>query len=172
MTGCAPGRAGISHADQDLTRWLRDNVQVPLVLAANKAEHSQGRGTSALPDKSCGLFALSAVAPDGSSGAEVQETLDEATRLGLGEPVAISAATGEGMADLYLAVQPIFDARIQERRQEVEQQKEPAEPVGERIGVAVVGLPNAVRHATESSAASACHQAEREVRPCRESRRS
>lgn len=33
------------------------------------------------------------------------DTVSDAWRLGLGEPVAVSAATGEGLADLYAILQ-------------------------------------------------------------------
>ena len=39
--------------------------------------------------------------------------LADAARLGLGEAVAVSAETGEGMADLYEALQPHIDAHTQ-----------------------------------------------------------
>lgn len=45
-------------------------------------------------------------------------TVHDCYRLGFGEPVAISAATGEGMVDLYTALQPCIDeaARRLQRR--------------------------------------------------------
>ena len=58
--------------DSELATWLRGSAPKRLVLAANKCER---RGN------------------DGSSG--VEDMLAEATRLGLGEPVAISAETGD-----------------------------------------------------------------------------
>lgn len=65
-------RAGITPADAELAIWLRGAAPPRLVLAANKCERR---------------------ARDGSSG--VEDVLAEATRLGLGEPTAISAETGE-----------------------------------------------------------------------------
>ena len=59
-------------ADVALAKWLRAAAPPRLVLAANKCERR---------------------ARDGASG--VGDMLTEATRLGLGEPVAISAETGE-----------------------------------------------------------------------------
>ena len=43
-------------------------------------------------------------------GAGMSQTVHDCYRLGFGEPAAISAATGEGMADLYSAMQPRVDA--------------------------------------------------------------
>jgi len=69
-------RAGITPLDEEIARWLR-TVRTPIVLVANKAE-----GRAAEP----GLL--------------------EAYGLGLGEPVAISAEHGTGLADLFEALQP------------------------------------------------------------------
>ena len=64
-------RVGVVPADAELAKWLRGAAPPRLLLVANKCER-RGR--------------------DGSSG--VADALAEATRLGLGEPVAISAETG------------------------------------------------------------------------------
>ena len=58
--------------DADLARWLRKHCTAPILLAANKAER---RGVS------------------GGSG--VEAALTDATRLGFGDPVAISAESGQ-----------------------------------------------------------------------------
>jgi predicted GTPase len=65
-------RMGVLPADVALAKWLRAAAPPRLVLAANKCERR---------------------ARDGASG--VGDMLVEATRLGLGEPVAISAETGK-----------------------------------------------------------------------------
>ena len=57
--------------DADLARWLRKHCTAPVLLAANKAER---RGAS------------------GVSG--VEAALADATSLGFGDPVAISAESG------------------------------------------------------------------------------
>lgn len=67
-------RAGVTPLDAHFARWLRREGG-RVVLVANKCEGSAGRA---------GLM--------------------EAFELGLGEPVAISAEHGEGMADLYEAL--------------------------------------------------------------------
>jgi GTP-binding protein len=64
-------RAGVTPLDEEIGRWLRAS-SVPVILGANKAE---GRA--------------------GDSG------LYDAFSLGLGEPVALSAEHGEGVADLF-----------------------------------------------------------------------
>lgn len=124
--GC---RAGVGTEDEALTRWLRSNVQTPLVLVANKCEkggRNSGTSSSRLASQRflftpvrlvCVSSAVAGImclhhlsqrrAPpksatgtishgsQGCCGAAVEDVLTEATRLGLGEPVAISAATGE-----------------------------------------------------------------------------
>jgi len=69
-------RAGVTPADRHFARWLRER-NVPVLVAANKCD---------------------------VSGA--QAGVMEAHELGFGEPVAISAAHGEGLADLYAAILP------------------------------------------------------------------
>jgi GTPase len=67
-------RAGVTPLDRHFAAWLRRSGK-PVILVANKAEGSLGR-----------------------SGAL------EAHDLGLGTPLALSAAHGEGLADLYEAL--------------------------------------------------------------------
>jgi GTPase len=110
-------RAGLVPDDRVFANLLR-RAGKPTILVANKAE---GRG--------------------GASG------VYEAFALGLGEPVAISAEHGEGLADLYDALRaaapektalPLDDAAGQETTEA------PAEPAPARpIRIAVVGRPNA-----------------------------
>ena len=40
----------------------------------------------------------------------MEQLVADSWRLGLGEPVAVSAASGEGLADLYIALQPVVDS--------------------------------------------------------------
>ena len=77
-------REGVTEADRHFAGWLRRSGK-PVVLVANKTE---GRAT--LPG------------------------VGEAYRLGLGDPVPISAEHGEGLAELYerlrpFAAEPSFD---------------------------------------------------------------
>ena len=96
-------REGVTEADRHFAGWLRRGGK-PVVLVANKTE---GRAT--LPG------------------------VGEAYRLGLGDPVPISAEHGEGLAELYerlrpFAVDPSFEAApaTQEKR----------------LQLAIVGRPN------------------------------
>lgn len=67
-------RAGVTVEDEVFAALLR-KANIPVVLAANKAEGKAGR-----------------------------TGLNEAYALGFGEPVGLSAEHGEGMADLYEAI--------------------------------------------------------------------
>ena len=106
-------RAGVTPQDEHFARLLRRG-RAPVLLLANKSE---GRA--------------------GAAGAA------EAYRLGLGEPIAISAEHGEGLADLYdrmaaLAPAKAADAEgtnLEEEQPEEEQQRGP-------LQLAIVGRPN------------------------------
>ncbi len=95
-------REGVTPLDEIFAEILRKRDK-PVILAANKTEGNAGQ-----------------------SGA-----LD-AFRLGLGEPIQISAEHGEGIADLYEAIAP-FEAEIDEDADD------PDKP----IRIAIVGRPNA-----------------------------
>ena len=95
-------REGVTPLDEVFAELLRRRGK-PVVLAANKAEGKAG---------DAGIL--------------------EAYRLGLGEPVAMSAEHGEGMAELFGALA------------EVAQEAEADEELGEKpVLIAVVGRPNA-----------------------------
>src|SRR4051812_25555540 len=99
-------REGVTPLDEEIGRWLRVET-TPVIVVANKAE---GRS--------------------GESG------ILDAYRLGLGEPVAISAEHGEGVADLFEALRPHvehehFDADDQEL------------DANQPLHLAIVGRPNA-----------------------------
>lgn len=72
-------REGVTEADRHFAGWLR-RAGKPVVLLANKAE-----GRAALPG------------------------ISEAYRLGLGDPVPVSAEHGEGLAELYERLAPFSD---------------------------------------------------------------
>jgi GTP-binding protein len=96
-------RAGITPADRQFARILR-RQSAPVLLVANKSE---GRA--------------------GLDGAY------EAFELGLGDPIAISAEHGEGLADLFEALLPFA----------VEPEDEPAPPPATGpLQLAIVGRPN------------------------------
>ncbi len=97
------GRAGVTPMDQHFARVLR-RMDAPVVPVVNKCE---GRGGDE------GFF--------------------EAYALGLGEPVAISAEHGEGMADLYEALAPHAPAGAIENEAPAEERP---------LQLAIIGRPN------------------------------
>ena len=102
------GREGLTPLDEEIGRWLR-GVDTPVVVAANKAEGRAGE--------------------DGRM---------EAYALGLGEPFALSAEHGEGMADLFDAIRPHVE------REEYDEPEAMGDdvPLGP-LKLAIVGRPNA-----------------------------
>jgi GTP-binding protein len=98
-------REGLTPLDEEIGRWLRAEA-TPVIVVANKAE---GRASES------GIF--------------------EAFRLGLGDPIALSAEHGEGVADLFEALQPFVE---REAEGDEEEQGE-----GAPLGLAIVGRPNA-----------------------------
>ena len=107
-------RAGVTPLDEEISRWLRGQ-NVPVVLVANKVE---GRASEA------GVI--------------------ECYALGLGEPVAISAEHGEGVADLFSALWPIIGAKSEaaEEAAEIAASEDEDAPPGP-LKLAIVGRPNA-----------------------------
>ncbi len=121
-------RAGITPLDRSFARWLRAHAR-KTVLVANKSE---GRA--------------------GDAG------IAEAFGLGLGEPVALSAEHGEGLADLRDALAPLVgeppaagSGDADEARQghapsagaeEADWEGGPDEPPDRPIQLAIVGRPN------------------------------
>ena len=99
-------REGVSPLDSEIARWLRA-ADTPVVIVANKAESRAGEA---------GVL--------------------DAYRLGLGDPVAISAEHGEGVADLFNALLPLVE------REEVEKE-EREEGADGPLKLAIVGRPNA-----------------------------
>jgi GTP-binding protein len=69
-------REGVTPLDEQIGRWLRAE-STPIIVVANKAEGKAGES---------GIL--------------------DAYRLGLGEPLAMSAEHGEGVADLFEALRP------------------------------------------------------------------
>jgi GTP-binding protein len=97
-------REGLTPLDEEIGRWLRAE-STPVIVVANKAE---GRAAES------GIF--------------------EAFRLGLGDPIAISAEHGEGVADLFEAVRP----HVEHEHFEDEQSER-----DDTLKLAIVGRPNA-----------------------------
>lgn len=106
-------RAGVTPLDQTFASILRSSGK-PVILLANKAEGARGEA---------GVY--------------------DAYELGVGDPIPISAEHGEGMGDLFAALEPFFQA-AQENAEEDENDDEadwdnPLKP----LRVAIVGRPNA-----------------------------
>jgi GTPase len=99
-------REGVTPLDEEIGRWLRAET-TPVVVVANKAEGRTG-----------------------------QEGAYEAYRLGLGDPVVISAEHGEGVADLFEALRPHVEHEHFEGDAEDEDGEHP-------LSLAIVGRPNA-----------------------------
>jgi GTP-binding protein len=98
-------REGVTPLDEEIGRWLRVET-TPVIVVANKAEASAG---------DAGIL--------------------ESYRLGFGEPVAMSAEHGEGVADLFQALQPLIEGKASEEEEE--------EGEGAPLKLAIVGRPNA-----------------------------
>ena len=112
-------RAGLTPLDEEIARYLREQ-EVPVVVVANKAEGKAGE-----------------------SGAM------EAYALGLGEPLAMSAEHGEGIADLFGGLWPIIGAAAEQweelndiERAYIAAMDEDDRPAGP-LKLAIVGRPNA-----------------------------
>jgi GTP-binding protein len=99
-------REGLTPLDEEIGRWLRVET-TPVVVIANKAE-----------------------------GRAAQGGILEAFGLGLGEPIAISAEHGEGVADLFEALRP----HVEHEHFDAEEGTLDAE---HPLQLAIVGRPNA-----------------------------
>jgi len=99
-------REGITPLDSEIGRWLRAG-ETPVVVVANKAESRAGEA---------GVL--------------------DAYRLGLGDPIPLSAEHGEGIADLFEALLPLVE-------RDGEEEAEDEEDSGAPLKLAIVGRPNA-----------------------------
>ena len=102
-------RAGLTPLDEQIARWLRE-TETPVIIAANKSEGHAG---------DAGLY--------------------EAFKLGLGEPVAISAEHGTGTADLH---ESLLEYLAMPTDDEVDEAYDPDSPDAV-LKLAIVGRPNA-----------------------------
>ena len=100
------GREGVTPLDEEIGRWLRAE-STPVIVVVNKAE-----------------------------GRAAESGILDSYRLGLGEPVAISAEHGEGVADLFEAVRPHVENEHFDAGEEEEDAEHP-------LQLAIVGRPNA-----------------------------
>jgi len=92
------GRAGLTPLDSHFAAWLRKSSK-PVLLVANKCE-----------------------------GGKSEAGRLDAFRLGFGEPIALSAEHGEGMADLYEALAPRITGAPESADEEAAAQESPEEP--------------------------------------------
>jgi GTP-binding protein len=99
-------REGLNPLDEEIARWLRVET-TPVVVVANKAEGRSGEAGTL-----------------------------EAYRLGLGDPIPISAEHGEGLADLFAAIRPHVEHAHFEVDDEAAARRQP-------LHLAIVGRPNA-----------------------------
>lgn len=119
-------RTGVTPTDEVFAEILRKRAD-HVVLAANKAE-----------------------------GAAADAGVIEAYSLGLGEPIRLSAEHGEGLTDLYAALQPVVDALEEaaardapvtdvdlDEDAEADNGEVPAITPEKPLQVAVIGRPNA-----------------------------
>jgi GTP-binding protein len=114
-------RVGILPEDELFARLLR-KANVPVMLAANKAESGAGR--------------------DG---------LNEAFRLGLGEPFALSAEHGTGTDELYSQIRDVLDQHASEWQETEDDEDDPdfdpelpfEDDPDKPLRVAILGRPNA-----------------------------
>ncbi len=97
-------RAGVTPADRHFAQWLRRQGR-EVLLVANKAE-----------------------------GRSAQSSVLDAYELGLGEPIAVSAEHGEGIADLM--------AEIADRLPAAEADEPGMEDAARPLKLAIVGRPN------------------------------
>ncbi|MEQ1510677.1 MAG: ribosome biogenesis GTPase Der [Sphingopyxis sp.] len=107
-------RAGLTPVDEEIARWLRDSA-TPIIVIANKAE-----------------------------GREAASGVSEAWKLGLGEPLGMSAEHGDGIVDLFDALRPLIDREDEEGfdtdgAEGSISDEDPAAP----LKLAIVGRPNA-----------------------------
>ncbi|NUR46094.1 MAG: ribosome biogenesis GTPase Der [Sphingomonas sp.] len=99
-------REGLTPLDEEIGRWLRAE-STPVIVVGNKAEGQAGES---------GIL--------------------DAYRLGLGEPIPVSAEHGEGVADLFQALLPHVE---HEHFDAADDELDAAHP----LKLAIVGRPNA-----------------------------
>jgi GTP-binding protein len=99
-------RDGLTPLDEEIARWLRVE-STPVIVVANKAE-----------------------------GRAAESGILESYSLGLGEPIAVSAEHGEGVADLFEALRPHVEHEHFAEASEEDAAQAP-------LQLAIVGRPNA-----------------------------
>ncbi|XP_031126179.1 uncharacterized protein LOC116028570 [Ipomoea triloba] len=118
-------REGLQPMDIDVGKWLRKHASgIKIIVVMNKAE--------ALSDS------------DGSLAAAA----GEAYRLGFGDPIALSAETGFGMAELHETLRPLLQEYVLQNLNDYEdednQEKESSDDMEAKLPLqlAIVGRPN------------------------------
>src|SRR5438445_2234932 len=106
-------RAGLTPSDRSFADFAH-RANKPVILIANKSEGRQG-----------------------DAGAM------EAYKLGLGEPIQISAEHGEGLSDLYDALRALMPEPVEEQFDDDDVIESDEELAKRPIRVAIVGRPNA-----------------------------
>jgi GTP-binding protein len=101
------GRAGITPIDKHFAQLVR-RKKTKIILVVNKAE-----------------------------GGRASSTISESYSLGFGEPVAISAAHGEGLSELYDALAPFA-----KKAEDGEEENHSGEDINTPMQIAIVGRPN------------------------------
>jgi GTPase len=102
-------REGVTPLDEEIGRWLRVET-TPVIVIGNKAEGAAGK---------VGIL--------------------DAYRLGLGDPIPISAEHGEGVADLFEALRP----HVEHEHIATEAEEEEDDAAQAALHLAIVGRPNA-----------------------------
>jgi GTP-binding protein len=99
-------REGLTSLDEEIGRWLRAE-STPVIVVANKVEGRSGEAGTL-----------------------------EAYKLGLGDPIPMSAEHGEGVADLFQALRP----HVEHEHLEADEEENEG---GHQLSLAIVGRPNA-----------------------------
>ncbi|KAI4375818.1 hypothetical protein MLD38_013642 [Melastoma candidum] len=117
-------RVGLHPMDMEVGRWLRKYApQIKPIVVMNKSE--------AFNDDSSSLVAVAT----------------EARKLGFGEPIAISAETGLGMAELYKSLRPLLETHMSQEKKGTDCDTDGSinnEPENSKLPLqlAIVGRPN------------------------------
>ena len=106
-------RAGVTPLDQTFASILRSSGK-PVILLANKAEGAKGEA---------GVY--------------------DAYELGIGNPIPVSAEHGEGMGDLFTALEPYFQAIADDDTDDDLDDETAWDNPLKPLRVAIVGRPNA-----------------------------
>ncbi|PRW45001.1 GTPase Der [Chlorella sorokiniana] len=164
------GQTGALPPDEQLARWLRKTVvRTPSSGSSSKSSSSSGDSSSSSsisessssssgsgPGRPRGCHVLLAANKCERRGvgneALVAATLAESVRLGFGEPVALSAMTGEGLSDLYEALQPLLDPIVATRQAAVRQMEAPVAAVEQQQGEGAAADAAAAAAAEEGTA--------------------